>query len=710
MKNNIILKVLVVFIVLFTFQNCKSNNSKEDTINYEHTNALVNESSPYLLQHAHNPVDWQPWNPEVLKRAAKENKLIIVSIGYSACHWCHVMEEESFADEAVAAFMNENFISIKVDREERPDIDKIYNDAVQLITGNSGWPLNCILLPNGKPIFGGTYFTKTQWTKTLKEVLNLYKANPEKVITYAEKLTEGIKNNDLIALNNAETVFTISTLKKYIKQWNTHLDFNYGGQQTDNKFPLPNNLAFQLRHSYQNDDEALKTYVHTTLTKMAYGGIYDQVGGGFSRYATDKKWHIPHFEKMLYDNAQLVSLYSNAYLASKNKLYKHIVEETLAFIKRELTGKDGEFYSSLDADSVTKNKDFKEGAFYSWTKEELQVIITEDYKLFSAYYNINSYGKWKKDNYILIRNKTNTAFAKKHSISITELETKIALWKKALFEAREKREKPRLDDKVLTSWNALMLKGYTDAYRVFKKPKYLEAAKKNAAFIIKNQLKTDGRLYHNYKDGSSSINGHLDDYATVIDAFITLYQVTFNEKWLQHAKALLEYTQLHFLDKTTKMYYFASDLDTNLIVRNIEITDNVMPSSNSIMAHNLFKIGHYFSNSDDLEHSKQMLNNVFLKIDDAPSAYSNWLALMSNHSNPYYEIAISGSEALKKATALNSYYLPHIMIAGAFNKSNLPIMKNRFNAQNTLVYVCVNGTCKFPLTEIKDVLRLIDKK
>jgi len=708
-KPNILSHYLIVILLVSCLFNCANNTDQKIEKTHKYTNELINETSPYLLQHAHNPVDWKSWNPKTLQQAKKENKLIIISIGYSACHWCHVMEEESFKNDSVASIMNDNFISIKIDKEERPDINQIYLNAVELMTGSGGWPLNCIALPDGRPIFGGTYFTKEEWKKALNDIKSVYKKNPEKVLDYAEKLTEGIKKSELITLNKEKTLFKIAALNTYVENWNSYLDFNNGGQQTNTKFPLPNDLSFQLRHSIQNKDENLKKYTYTTLKKMAYGGIYDQIGGGFSRYAVDEKWHIPHFEKMLYDNAQLVSLYSEAYLATKDKLYKNIVLETLNFVKRELTDINGAFYSSLDADSFNENNELEEGAFYSWTKSELQNIITKDYSLFEAYYNINDFGKWEENNYVLIRNVSNANFASTHNISIEALESKIKLWKKNLFNARQKRNAPRLDDKILTSWNASMLKGYVDAYRVFGDPSYLETAKKNATFLINKQLKTNGVLNHNYKDGKSSINGYLEDYASLIEALISLYQVTFNEVWLEKAKELTDYTNLHFKDETTQMFYFTSDTDDDLIARKIQIIDNVIPSSNSIMAHNLFKLGHYYADSEYSKQAKQMLTNIVPKIDDSPSAYSNWLSLITNYSNPYYEVAISGTNALEKTKEINSYYLPNILIAGALKESQLPLMKNRYVDNATYIYVCVNGTCKLPLTDIKKTIQLIKK-
>ncbi|HHH54668.1 MAG TPA: thioredoxin domain-containing protein, partial [Bacteroidetes bacterium] len=370
---------------------------------HKYTNDLINESSPYLLQHAHNPVNWRPWKPETLEEAIKENKLLIISVGYAACHWCHVMEHESFEDTTVAKIMNDNFICIKIDREERPDVDQVYMTAVQLMTGRGGWPMNVIALPDGRPVWGGTYFPKERWIAALKQLSEMWDKEPEKLIDYAAGLTSKVKQADIVQLNNDEINFTTYFLRQSIEKWERNFDNRYGGTKQAPKFPLPNNYEFLLRYSIQSGDNDIRKFVELTLDKMAYGGIYDHIGGGFARYSTDEKWHIPHFEKMLYDNGQLVSLYSNAYSLTKKELYKEVVYETLEFVKRELTGDNGIFYSSLDADSDNKHGHLEEGAYYVWTIDELKSILGGDFELFKEYYNINNYGKWENGNFVLIR-------------------------------------------------------------------------------------------------------------------------------------------------------------------------------------------------------------------------------------------------------------------------------------------------------------------
>ena len=693
----------LAFIILII--GCKGQNS--ESMKHPYTNALVNETSPYLLQHAHNPVDWNAWNETTLEKAKTENKLILISVGYAACHWCHVMEHESFEDSIVAQVMNKSFINIKVDREERPDVDQVYMNAVQLMTGSGGWPLNVIALPDGRPVWGGTYFKKEQWMDALEQISKLYADNPEKLQDYADKLEEGIKSLDVVQLNTDEPVFDKPFIQNAIKSWSKQFDKNQGGMNKAPKFMMPNNYHFLLRYAYQNNDTELLDFVNLTLKKMAYGGVFDQIGGGFSRYSVDAKWHIPHFEKMLYDNGQLVSLYTDAYLITKNEIYKDIVIETLKYIKQEMTTSNGAFYSSLDADSDTSEGELEEGAFYVWTKNELNILLKEDFELFSDYYNINNYGFWEHDNYVLIRKDDDDSIIKKHNLTKTILVEKKEAWKVLLLKERNQRAKPRLDDKTLTSWNAIMLKGYTDAYRVFGNDDYLAIAEKNANFIVNNQLREDGGLNHNYKNGKSSINGYLEDYAATIDAFITLYENTLDEKWLTTAKGLANYTFDHFFDSASNMFFFTSNEDASLVSRSIEYRDNVIPASNSIMAKNLFKLSHYFDNEHFSATAMTMLNNIKPEMQEYPSGYSNWFDLMLNYAQPYYEVAIVGANVKQKIDELNKTYIPNKLIAGSTSENNMPLLENRYNPNNTLIYVCVNKACKLPVSKVKDAIKFL---
>jgi uncharacterized protein YyaL (SSP411 family) len=698
--------VFLSFIATLFF-SCNSSTKETLKNSHQYTNSLINETSPYLLQHAHNPVNWKAWNTETLQEAKDEKKLMIISVGYSACHWCHVMEKESFEDSTVAAVMNKNFISVKVDREERPDVDQIYINAVQLMTGSAGWPLNVITLPDGRPVWGGTYFTKKAWLNSLEKMQKLYDKNPQNLIDYASKLEEGIKSMDLIEVNTNELNFIDFPIENTIKKWSTTFDNKYGGPNRAPKFMMPNNLNYLLRYGIKNKDKQILDYVYLTLDNIAYGGVYDHIGGGFSRYSTDMKWHVPHFEKMLYDNAQLVSLYSQAYKATKNPLYEEVVKETLEYIKKEMTHQEGAFYSSLDADSVSEDGELEEGAYYVFNKEELKLQLKEDFSLFSEYYNITNYGKWEKGNYVLIRKKSDQEIIAEFSISQEELNQKKKNWKQLLLAYRNNRAKPRLDDKSLTSWNALMIKGYVDAYKAFQVPEYLNAAQTNAQFLIDHQLQENGALNHSYKDGKSTINGYLEDYAAAIDAFIALYEVTLNEFWINKANELAAYTFENFFDAEKNMFYFTSKEDEKLVARNFEYRDNVIPASNSMMAKNLLILSHHFDNKKYLSTASKMLHNVQPEIESYPSGFSNWLDLMANFQDNFYEVVVVGKDASKKIAELNARYLPNILIAGSTSGSKKPLLNYRYINGETLIYVCVNNSCKLPVSDISEALNFI---
>lgn len=689
---------------------CCNTSTKTALDTHKFTNDLIKESSPYLLQHAHNPVHWKAWNEATLQQAKKEKKLMVVSIGYAACHWCHVMEHESFEDSTVAAVMNQNYISVKVDREERPDVDQTYIHAVQLMTGSAGWPLNVVTLPDGRPVWGGTYFRKKEWINALEQLQEVYKKEPEKLIAYANRLEEGIKSMDLIRLKTEPVNFKNFPVASITAKLSGQFDKKNGGFQGAPKFMMPNTLAFLLRQAVMEKDEKILRHVTLSLDKMAFGGLYDQIGGGFARYSTDEKWHVPHFEKMLYDNAQLVSLYSQAYKVTKNPHYKTVVAETLDFIARELTNSEGGFYSSLDADSKNKNGKLEEGAFYVFTSEELQRVLIDDFKLFKEYYNVNSFGHWEKDNYVLIRKKPDAEIESEFGLTAEALQQKKEQWKKTLLAYRNQRPRPRLDDKTLTSWNALMLKGYVDAYKTFGTQAYLESALKNAAFISERQLKENGALFHNYKDGKSSINGFLEDYAFTIEAFIALYQATMDEQWLQFSKQMADYALAQFLDSEKQMFYFTSKTDPAIVSRNFEYRDNVVPASNSVMAKNLFLLSKYFENTGFEAISRQMLKNVTEEMGQYPSGFSNWMDLLLNFKNGFYEVVVVGKEAPKIVAQLNNEFLPNAILAGSVSENKGPLFMNRFVPDETLIYVCKNNTCKRPVRDTKTAIETISNK
>jgi len=665
-------------------------------------NQLSSETSPYLLQHAQNPVHWKAWNDTTLAQAKASKKLIIVSIGYSACHWCHVMEHETFENDQAAQTMNAHFISIKIDREERPDIDATYMKAIQIMTGRGGWPLNVVALPDGRPVWGGTYFRKEEWIETLEQLQQLYANNPDKMIDYAEKLHAGIQSISVIQPQKSENELRQDLLKPLVEKWKKSFDTEFGGMARAPKFMMPNNYKFLQRYGYENHDSDLLDFVDLTLTKMAYGGLFDIIDGGFSRYSVDMKWHVPHFEKMLYDNGQLVSLYSDAFKRTKIPLYQEVVEKTLTFISKELTTDEGAFYCALDADSLNSDNHLEEGAFYVWTKKELQELIKTEFDLFAQVFNINDFGLWEHQNYVLIQSQSIETLAKAHYLTISELQSKKKNWEQILYAAREKRSKPRLDDKVLTSWNAIMLSGFVDAYKAFQNEDYLKCALKNASFLIKKQWHPDGHLWHNYKNGKSTINGYLEDYALLCEAFIALYEVTFDEKWLFHAKQLADYCFDHFYEEESAFFSFTSKLDQQLIAPHYETEDNVIPASNSVMANNLHKLSIYFENSFYEETVTKMLQHMVPQI-DYPSAFSNWLNLFLKDSDKSRELAICGSEAIQNLKSINQQYLPNVIVAGSEKETNLPFLNNRFSEDKNLFYICRNKACELPKETLSEI-------
>ncbi|WP_319227755.1 thioredoxin domain-containing protein [Draconibacterium orientale] len=661
-----------------------------------HTNALINSTSPYLLQHAHNPVNWQVWSEEIIAQAKAENKLILVSIGYAACHWCHVMEHESFEDEKVAAVMNENFVCIKVDREERPDVDHYYMSAVQLMGQQGGWPLNVIALPDGRPIWGGTYFPKETWVENLKTIAAFYKGKQKEAEEFAARLQQGIHQVSLMPEVETAETFGPELLKNGVNGWKKHFDYKEGGRTGAPKFPMPVNLDFLLYYGFMNSDEEVLRFVETSLLKMARGGIYDQVGGGFARYSVDEKWKVPHFEKMLYDNGQLISVYSKAFQQFKNEEFKTVVYETIAFSERELMDESGAFYSSLDADS-----EGVEGKFYVWRKDELLEVFGEEYDLFADYYNVNGKGFWEHNNYILLRDISNEEFAAKHGLSFHELQIKVGKWKYALMKTRKERVRPGLDDKTLTSWNALMLKGLADAYKAFGNDDFLRLALKNADFIQNSLVKEEGQLFHSWKNGITSIDGFLEDYALLIDAFLALFEVTGDEKWLTLTDKLVEYVFAHFYDKQTHLFFF-NRFDKDVVITNhFQKEDNVIPAANSVMANNLHRLYLLHGKSEYMEITKKMLQYITSHFANYPMAYANWGTLVLKLTSPYFEVAVCGINSRLQLKKLQKGFHPHVLWAFAEKESKVPLLKDRFSRTADLIYVCKNGACELPVEEVE---------
>lgn len=666
-------------------------------------NSLINETSPYLLQHAYNPVNWLPFGEKAFEKAREENKPLLISIGYSACHWCHVMEHESFEDSEVAALMNASFINVKVDREERSDVDMLYMQAVQLMTGRGGWPLNCFVTPDGRPFYGGTYFKKEQWKTVLKNLAGIYRDDQEKVNKYADELTAGIRQSELLTTTLSEDkALNSDMLMACVAKWKTRLDAENGGPNRAPKFPLPSNYRFLLRYAVQVNDIDLLNHVNLTLTKMAFGGINDQLHGGFARYSTDMLWKVPHFEKMLYDNAQLISLYCEAFVLTKNELYKEVALQTLGFVKSEWYNKEGYLFSAYDADS-----DGEEGKYYVWKKEDLQDLLGEHFALFANYFEINETGYWEEGNYILMRSENVAGILIEFNLTKTELHHQIDRCKEILRQEAKSRIKPGLDDKTITSWNAMMSSACAHAYLAFGEVEFKEMALTSLRFINKQLTLPDGRLLRTYKNGEAKIDAFLEDYAFVIEAQLNAYLISQDEDYLKQAQNLAKICLTEFHNPGSDLLYYTGKTASQLVTKTSETSDNVTPASNSQMAINLFYLGSYFGNSEWLEKSNKMLKVVLPQMQDYGSGYSNWACLALHLVYPFKEIVIVGNHVNENLQELWQHGITNAIFAVHASASDLPLVKNRFIEGQTTIYVCENNTCRLPVTSVEGALKLL---
>ncbi len=665
-------------------------------------NELKNQTSPYLLQHASNPVHWKAWSDSALSRAREQDKLILLSSGYSACHWCHVMEHESFEKDEVAQVMNRDYVCIKLDREERPDVDAVYMKAIQLMGSHGGWPMNVICLPDGRPVWGGTYFPQKQWIEALEQLAAMYREDRPKMLEYATKLEQGLHAISMIEFGDPAALEP-SVLAPLIAKWKKSFDNEFGGYARAPKFMMPHNYGFMLRFGSQYGDKEMLDHAHMTLRRMAWGGLFDTVGGGFARYSVDMEWHVPHFEKMLYDNAQLVSLYADAYKQNGDPLYREVIEKTLAFVSRELTNPAGGCYSALDADSLNAEGKLEEGAFYVWTGTELQELLGDDFGLFARVFNINEFGHWEHGHFVLIQNVPLEEIALAVSMSPDALIEKKRQWEKLLFSAREKRSRPRLDDKSLTSWNAMMCKAYCDAFLALGTPEHLDSAGNIAGFLQRNLWQPDGNLLRTWKDGRASINGYLEDYAHTAAAFIAMYQAIFDASWLSSARQLCDFAFAHFYDPDTGYFRFTSTLDQQLVAPHYELEDNVIPASNSVMASVLVKLSHYFGNPHYEELARRMVSHM-IPTADYPSAFANWFDVLLDLSPGAAQLVICGQNAREQALKASQKYFPGLLIAATGTPSALPLLKDRFVPGQLLYYVCRDKTCSLPMDNLDSAL------
>ncbi|MBL7817336.1 MAG: thioredoxin domain-containing protein [Saprospiraceae bacterium] len=707
-------------------------------------NHLIHETSPYLLQHAHNPVDWYAWKPEAFARAKAEDKPILVSIGYSTCHWCHVMERESFENQEVADLMNELFVCIKVDREERPDIDQIYMEACQIITGGGGWPLNCFLLPDGRPYFAGTYYPpqsaygRPSWTQVLKNLSDAYHLKRDVVEGQANQLTDIIRNSDKNYVKNSShtvqgtpfgegghfvdfitesaSVFNRDYLDNVYYALRERFDRVEGGWGGAPKFPATMSIQFLLDYYfYTKNTEALE-HAELSLQKMIQGGIYDQLGGGFARYATDRAWLIPHFEKMLYDNALLMTVLCDAYKLTKRDIYSETIEETLAFVLRDMRLPDGGFFSAYDADS-----EGVEGKFYVWQKAEMDAVLGDDSPLFCAFYDITEGGNWEETN-ILWRAKSYDEFATEKGIETAFLKEKMQKCRQKLFDIREKRVKPGLDDKILLSWNALMISAFAKAFEALgtvRQEEYRKVAVESLDFIFKNFKQSEGiGLYHTYKNGQAQYEGFLEDYAYLIEALLNVYGITFDKQYLDQAKMYADYTIENFFDESGNMFYFTSAKQADILLRKKDLYDSATPSGNATMVRNLQRLAHIFDDKKYHELSHRMLLSVADMLERYPSSFSKWAGCALAVVFPPYEIAVVGTDFVQKAKAINALFLPNkILMASVEEDKTLPLLNDRQadTVQRTpsgeggqsRIYVCQNYACKMPVRTIEEMLDIL---
>ncbi|MBS1920238.1 MAG: thioredoxin domain-containing protein [Bacteroidetes bacterium] len=679
-----------------------------------HTNKLISETSPYLLQHAHNPVEWFPWCDEAIQKAKNENKPILVSIGYSACHWCHVMERESFEDEITARIMNENFINIKIDREERPDLDHIYMDAVQAMTGSGGWPLNVFLTPDTKPFYGGTYFpprrayNRPSWQEVLQNVALAYKQKRNEIDAQAENLTTHLIQANSIGSNintNIDILLKKENVVEIFENIIKSADKVWGGFGKAPKFPQPFIINYLLRfyHLFGNPDA--KEQALLSIDKMIEGGIYDQIGGGFARYATDSEWLVPHFEKMLYDNALLVTVLSEAFQLTGKRRYKEVIEETIGFILRELFFSEGGFYSASDADS-----DGEEGKYYVWGFTEVQETLGTDADIFCEYYDISPHGIWERKNILRVKQPLEV-FAFKKNLNEDSLSRLLKNCREKLLAERSKRAAPGKDDKINLGWNALMNMACSKAFAATGNELYRQLALKNMSFLLDRfSIRNTNGFYHTWKQGIGKYHAFLDDYAFLIRALIQLQTITANNDWLIHARELTEFVIENFSDEETGFFYYTEKNQLDVIIRKKEVYDNAVPSGNSMMMYNLYHLAIIFEKIDWRQRSINVITSLGKAIVKYPSSFGFWACLYQEVTTGTEEIVVIGEKALVQHTQLLKYYIPQsIIISSIFSDNNFPVLADKPVTQEDLIYLCRNFSCLPPVKSPKELISLINK-
>jgi uncharacterized protein len=680
-------------------------------------NELIHETSPYLLQHAHNPIHWQPWGQKALQLAKKLDKPILVSIGYSACHWCHVMERESFENDATAALMNEYFINVKIDREERPDIDHIYMDAVQAITGSGGWPLNVFLTPDGKPFYGGTYFPPTKaynrasWTDVLTSINDAWHNRRNEMEKQAETLMEHLKKSNnygqiknTIQIDTEKPNFTKEDVVTISQNILGTADVVNGGFGKAPKFPQTFSINALLQCAHFLKDEKALQHAELSLIKMYNGGIYDQLAGGLCRYSTDAEWLAPHFEKMLYDNALFIVALSNAYLLTKKEVYKNAVEHVCNFLFTEMKNTDGGYYAAIDADS-----EGVEGKFYVWDKTEIDSILAKNADLFNAYCDVSVHGNWEEKNILRILRPLKEV-VKEFNISLIDAEANIEASKKVLLAERNKRVRPSTDDKILIGWNALLITAFCKAYAVLQQDKYKAAAEELFEFIEKSFTKERDSYFHTYKNGEAKYPAFLDDYAYYIEACIHLQEITANEKYLHKAKALTVYVIENFTDKDSNYFFFTSKQQDDVVIRKIELYDGATPSANGVMAKNLHYLSIVFDNKEWHQKSVSMIESLKTIVSKHPNSFGIWAAQTINMVAGINEITIIGINMIPLLKEMLLHYVPNKILQSTNVVSNMPLLAQKPIFEKTFLYLCLNSTCKFPYDTTTDVMGVIENQ
>jgi uncharacterized protein len=662
-------------------------------------NKLAQESSLYLRQHAYNPVEWHPWGDEALKKAKLENKPLLISIGYSACHWCHVMEHESFSNREVADYMNAHFVNIKIDREERPDLDQLYMEAVQLLHGHGGWPLNCFALPDGRPFWGATYFRKDQWMQVMQQISRLFETEPETLKEQASRLSEGINQMNFSFEPAGESNFSSLNPDKIFDKLTTSFDTTYGGFQGAPKFPMPSVYRFLLHYYFTNKKNEALDHVKLTLKSMAAGGIYDQVGGGFARYSTDKFWKVPHFEKMLYDNAQLITLYCETYMLSGEEVILDTAIETIEFLEREMGSPATGFSAAIDADSPEG-----EGAFYTFTPDELHELLKEDAPLLLNYWRAETDGVWEHGRSILMAPADKASFCEKNDISAKRLSAKLHDARKKLLAHRNTRPAPAIDPKILTSWNALLASAYVSLFRATAQKSYLTSAKKLIGYILENLCKDEHILLHQLPDQQRSINGFLDDYSAVIQALTTLYSASQEEQWLRKAVVFSDSAITQFYNEQSGLFFYTGSLNEKSFARKQEIHDNVIPSSNSMMMENLYVLGLITTNSRFTEIATRAVQGMTENLLKHPSAFSNWARLSLMFKYPCYTIAISGRDRESMISKLRHTFLPQAVLVIKSPVSPRAATGETCASEEILIQLCTGSECLPPFRSLDDAL------